>query len=218
VDERARFDTSAGLPMCTAQPPEGRGPWRARVNPTLSARYARAPARGLLRVWRSAVRGRTHSVRHIGRIADVHGAAARRARAMEGPSESHSLRYARAPARGLLRIWRSAVRGRTRSVRHIGRIADVHGAAARRARAMEGPSESHALRYARAPARGLFRIWRSAVRTGCWRMGKIDNGGDADGCRPRQRTLQERRKTTCRDRSNHDACEEIQCRSAHASH
>ena len=37
VDERTRFDTSAGLPMCTAQPPEGRGPWMARVNPTLSA-------------------------------------------------------------------------------------------------------------------------------------------------------------------------------------
>jgi len=34
VDEHTRFDTSAGLPMCTAQPPGGRGPWMARVNPT----------------------------------------------------------------------------------------------------------------------------------------------------------------------------------------
>lgn len=41
MNERTGFDTSAGLPMCTAKLPEGRGPWMARVNPTLFTRHVR---------------------------------------------------------------------------------------------------------------------------------------------------------------------------------
>ena len=51
IGREPRFDKTAGLPFCTAQPPVERGTWMCRVNPPLSARYAKAPARGLLRMW-----------------------------------------------------------------------------------------------------------------------------------------------------------------------
>jgi hypothetical protein len=50
------------------------------------------PLRGAFFISRGAVRGRTHPVRQIGRKADLYSEAARRARYMDVPSTSHSLR------------------------------------------------------------------------------------------------------------------------------
>src|SRR3546814_18430212 len=57
---------------------------------------------------------------------------------------SSDLTYAKRPARGVLRMWRREVIWCVPlRVRQIGRIADLHGAAARRARHMDVPSASH---------------------------------------------------------------------------
>src|SRR3546814_3534378 len=56
---------------------------------------------------------------------------------------SSDLTYAKRPARGVLRMWRREVIWCVPlRVRQIGRIADLHGAAARRARHMDVPSAS----------------------------------------------------------------------------
>ncbi len=88
-------------------------------------------------------------------------ATARRARAMDGPSESHRF-YAKASIRGSFCLWRKRwVDELTEFDTSAGLpMCTVAGSAtARRARAMDGPSESHRF-YAKAPAWGLLPVWR----------------------------------------------------------
>ena len=90
-------------------------------NPTLSARYASAPARGRWRIWVSGCCGRTHhalgSTISSGTKLDRRRRAPQRSggvRPMEGPNNpTLSARYASAPARGRWRIWVSGCCGRT---------------------------------------------------------------------------------------------------------